>query len=991
MPDNKSNIQKLVFAVAETDNLGALIKPFVVELAANQQFTYNFRNVNHNTISDYPLNPAKAELELLKLLDDYTEDVIVRKFSKEKKKLTDFFSQLPEEQFKRLVRPYIEKILSKSIAIIIEAGIPLYFKGKRTHPIPDQALQTIKTPAEVVFNFIRNTEETHYFQTIRLNETELTLTNKNAILLCELPCWLILENKLLTFSDNVDGAKLIPFFSKTHIVIPKQTEKKYFQSFVLNTIKNFSVNADGFDIIEEKPAIKTILSLEKNFLDEPVFIMKFRYGNNPDVLHNSEKVYVRLQEEKESFIFFVTRRDLDFEEKRKELLREIGLNNSGDSTFALVENQVKSKAPFTKLIIWLNKNAQFLKTNNFEIEQCNIAEKYHTGSAEKTINISKNNDWFDIEINIRFGEFIIPFHNLKHHILNNISEYLLPNGEIALIPEEWFSKMKNMIMFGSDNEKGISLKKHYYGMLDVLTEEVQLEKLPELKALLKKDKFKLPEIDKNLLAILRTYQKKGIAWLTFLQRNNWGGILADDMGLGKTIQAIALLQSIRTTDPVKVSELPMNEKNPQLELFGSIHENTVITPALMPSLIIMPLSLIHNWENEIDKFSPGMKIYKHIGINRTDNPSLFSRYDIILTTYGTLRNDIEMINDFKFHYLILDESQQIKNPFSKNYAAVKQLNALHKIILSGTPIENSLNDLWSQFSIINPGLLGSFSFFKNEFTIPIEKNKNTESQERLKSIINPFILRRTKDEVAKELPPLTEKYHYCEMTDAQQNIYEIKKSELRNFMFEKIEKTGIARSKFIILSGLMKLRLMASHPVLASKDYLYDSGKFLEVLRNLEKLKLENHKVLIFSQFVKHLKLFKNYFDSVFYPYSFLTGDTDYKSRIAAIDNFHSNPNNQFFLISFKAGGLGLNLTAADYVFVLDPWWNPSVEMQAINRAHRIGQDKKVMAYKFITKDTIEEKIIILQQRKQKLAFDFINNNNPFSDISGDELAELFQ
>jgi SNF2 family DNA or RNA helicase len=463
------------------------------------------------------------------------------------------------------------------------------------------------------------------------------------------------------------------------------------------------------------------------------------------------------------------------------------------------------------------------------------------------------------------------------------------------------------------------------------------------------------------------------------------------MGLGKTIQAIALLQSYKIDNLKHEEEIITVDANKQLGLFDTSNDISVKPKALMPSLIVMPLSLIHNWENEISKFSPDMRVYKHIGINRTENPSLFSRYDIVLTTYGTVRNDIEMINGFQFQYLILDESQQIKNPFSKNYAAIKQVNALHKLILSGTPIENSLNDLWSQFSIINPGLLGSFTFFKNEFTIPIEKNKNTESQETLKSLINPFILRRTKDEVAKELPPLTEKYHYCEMTESQRSIYETKKSEIRNLMFENIEKTGIPKSKFIILSGLMKLRLLASHPVLASKDYLFDSGKFQEVIRNLEKLKAENHKVLIFSQFVKHLKLFKNYFDNVFYPYSFLSGDTEYKSRIAAIDNFHNNPNNQFFLISLKAGGLGLNLTAADYVFVLDPWWNPSVEMQAINRAHRIGQEKKVMAYKFITKDTIEEKIIILQQKKQRLAIDFINNNNPFSDISPDELAELFQ
>ncbi len=989
--DNSKTRQKLVFAIEENEHLGTIIKPFIVELTKNEQFTYNFRTVNHITITDYNIKLSEAELNLLKLLNEYSDDAIVKKFSKIKLKVSDFYNQLSNEHFKNLVRPFIEKILAKVINIITEANIKLYYKGKRTFPIPDQAIEILTTPADVIFNFIKKTTETHYYQTIKLNNTEISLTNKKAILICSYPCWLFIDNCLLCFNDNVDGAKLLPFFTKTHVVIPKNTEKKYFQTFVLNTIKLFTVHASGFTIIEEFPKIKTIISLEKNFLNETVFIVKFDYGNDNLALHNSDKIFVKLEEQNENFIFHKTKRDMELERKQIEFLLNHGLDSHDNITFILTDKEKKKVIPIAYYINWIIDNLELLNRNDFIISQNNIVKKYHIGKPEKNIKINKNQDWFDIEINIKFGEYTILFKNLKHHILNGISEFILPNGEIAIIPEVWFSRIKNIAKFGTDSEKGITLKKHHFSLLDEIADISQIEKLPELKELFKKDKFKLPVIEKYLQSTLRTYQKKGVAWLNFLQRNNWGGILADDMGLGKTIQAIALLQSIKLNSSQKEQNIPVNESDHQLGLFDTINDITLKPQNLLPSLIIMPLSLIHNWENEIKKFSPDMKIYKHIGINRTDNPSLFSHYDIVLTTYGTIRNDIDIINDFKFHYLILDESQQIKNPFSKNFAAIKQINALHKIILSGTPIENSINDLWSQFSIINPGLLGSFSFFKSEFTIPIEKNNDQERQDTLKGLISPFILRRTKDEVAKELPPLTEKFHYCEMTEAQRSIYEIKKSEIRNVLFENIENKGIAKSKFIILSGLMKLRLLASHPVLANREYLQDSGKFQEVLRNLEKLKSENHKVLIFSQFVKHLKLFRNYFETVFHPYSFLSGDTDYKSRISAIDNFHNNPNNQFFLISLKAGGLGLNLTAADYVFVLDPWWNPSVEMQAINRAHRIGQDKKVMAYKFITKDSIEEKIILLQQKKQKLAVDFINNNNPFSSISEEELSDLFQ
>jgi len=992
MLDNKVKAkQQLVFAIEENEHLGVIIKAFIVELTANEQFTYNFRPVNHNTINDYPISLSDAEFDSLKFIDEYSDDAIVKKFSKEKKKIADFYAQLSEDHFKRFVRPYVEKSISKCIALIIASSIPLFCKGKRTNPIPDQAVEIIKNPAEVVFNFTKQLNETHYYQTIKLNNAEISLTNKQALLLCALPCWLLLENKLICFHDNVDGMKLLPFFNKSHIVIPQNTENKYYQTFVFNTIRHFNVNANGFSIVEEQPKIKTILNIETNLRHEPVLVLSFTYGSQKVLFHNTESILLRLQTDNNHYKFIKIRRNDVYETKQRDILIENNLVYQEGSVFVLSEQLNLNKKSIINYINWISSNIGLLKTNEIEVSQNNIVEKYHIGIPEKQINISKNQDWFDIEVIIKFGDLHFPFSKLKYYILNDIPEFVLPNGEIAIISEEWFSKIKKIAKFAIETTNGMKLKNHHFSLLFQLTDYDLLEKLPELKTFFKTDKFQIPTIDEKLLSVMRNYQKKGVAWLHFLQKHNWGGILADDMGLGKTIQAIALLQSSKIANLKSKEEIKMNKNPYQVGLFDKLEGVSINTKITLPSLIIMPLSLIHNWENEINKFSPDMKIYKHIGNNRIDNPAIFSRYDIILSTYGTIRNDIDFINDFNFHYLILDESQQIKNPFSKNYAAIKQINASHKLVLSGTPIENSLNDLWSQFSIINPGLLGSLSFFKNEFTIPIEKNNDEASREALKSIIKPFILRRTKDEVAKELPPLTEKYHFCEMTEEQRMIYEIKKSEIRNIIFDNIENTGIAKSKFIILSGLMKLRLLAIHPILVTKDYLFDSGKFQEVLRNLENLKAENHKVLIFSPFVKHLRLFSNYFDKVFYSYSFLSGDTDYNGRINAINNFQLNPHNQFFLISIKAGGVGLNLTAADYVFVLDPWWNPAVEMQAINRAHRIGQNKKVLAYKFITKDTIEEKIIALQQKKQKLAFDLLNNNNPFSSLSKQELEDLFQ
>ena len=362
-------------------------------------------------------------------------------------------------------------------------------------------------------------------------------------------------------------------------------------------------------------------------------------------------------------------------------------------------------------------------------------------------------------------------------------------------------------------------------------------------------------------------------------------------------------------------------------------------------------------------------------------------YDLIITTYGTIRNDYELLANVCFNYLILDESQNIKNSGSKTYQAVCEIQAKHRLVLTGTPIENSLTDLWSQLNFLNPGLLGSLQFFKKEYIQPIEKMNDEEKQKQLYRMISPFILRRTKEQVAKDLPPLTEHIRFCQMTEEQSKIYEEQKSLIRNSLLENIEKQGIEKTTFLALQGLTRLRQLANHPALYNFPDA-DSGKFNEVIQSMENLMAEHHKVLIFSSFVTHLKLFQTEFEKRHWDYCLLTGQT--QNREGVIHEFQSNNRKRIFLISLKAGGVGLNLTSADYIFILDPWWNPAAENQAINRAHRIGQDKKVFVYRFITEDTIEEKIQVLKERKTALADQFITTNNPFQSISKEEMVELF-
>jgi SNF2 family DNA or RNA helicase len=448
------------------------------------------------------------------------------------------------------------------------------------------------------------------------------------------------------------------------------------------------------------------------------------------------------------------------------------------------------------------------------------------------------------------------------------------------------------------------------------------------------------------------------------------------MGLGKTIQTLALLQHNKET----IIPVQTNNIRDEHTLFSDT-ENKLTT------LVIVPASLIYNWENEIKRFAPGMKVISYKGNQRKKATSYFHNFDIILSSYHTVRQDIELISAFKFHYIILDESQVIKNPASMLYKTVTRLNSDFKLVLTGTPVENSLTDLWTQLNFVNPGLLGDLSFFRREFAKPIEKLGDDAKEVRLRKIIQPFILRRTKDMVARDLPPITEQTVFCDMTEEQNKIYEEEKSSVRNSILKSIASTGIEKSAIVVLQGLMKLRQLSNHPVMAYDDYPSGSGKFETVLQDMESVISEGHKILVFSSFVKHLDLYAEELKKKRITFSILTGASTNREKI--VNSFQKDQGNKIFLISLKAGGVGLNLTAADYVFILDPWWNPASEMQALNRAHRIGQDKSVFVYRYITSNSIEEKITRLQEKKSKLADTFISSNNPLKDIDIEQILNI--
>ncbi|MBW1294384.1 DEAD/DEAH box helicase [Aquimarina litoralis] len=533
------------------------------------------------------------------------------------------------------------------------------------------------------------------------------------------------------------------------------------------------------------------------------------------------------------------------------------------------------------------------------------------------------------------------------------------------------TRYKKLANFSSVKDDKILVNKSNYTLLTELVppEEIEINKNPETTY----------EPSPKLKATLRPYQEEGVKWLVKHQQNELGACLADDMGLGKTLQTIAALvftKELLTPAPESVQTI-------RLDLFSDPLE----VKTYLKALIVLPSSLVFNWAQEILKFAPHLTITKYTGSERKKILPYLETYDVILTTYTTLLKDISQLQKTNFNYIITDESQQIKNKESKIFKAINEIQATHKISLSGTPIENSLSDLWSQMEFINPGMLGSFPFFKDHFKIPIEKHQNKERIEELKLLIDPFILRRTKEQVAKDLPDVSEQIIYTEMLSAQEKAYESQKSAARNLLLG-IDTT--ATNKIHILNTLTNLRQLANHPKLVNVTTEDPSGKFKDVTSYLETLVRSNKKALIFSSFVGHLELYKEWCQSQNISFTSLTGQTKSSDREKIVRDFQENDSISLFFISLKAGGVGLNLTKASYVILLDPWWNPFIEKQAIARAHRIGQKNNVMVTRFITKNTIEEKILQLQERKQNLSEEIIDIN-AIPDYIENDLEELLK
>lgn len=590
------------------------------------------------------------------------------------------------------------------------------------------------------------------------------------------------------------------------------------------------------------------------------------------------------------------------------------------------------------------------------------------------VSISSGIDWFDLKAMVEFGDQQISFHDIRKALKRGEHYVKLADGSIGQIPEEWLEKYKHLWGLAEETPDGFRLSDLHLSLLDSLLEEdATIRTPPDL--IQRRERFRHFEriasqpLPGGFTGELRPYQKHGYDWLHFLREYKFGGILADDMGLGKTIQALAYLQS------QKESRAEPNEPP------GECSQGA--------ALLVVPKSLITNWQRESERFTPSLKFLEYMGNFRKKDVSIFDKYDVVITTYGTMLRDIELLRKYKFHHVILDESQAIKNPLAKSAKAARLLNAEHRLVMTGTPVENNTFELWSQFAFLNPGLLGNLDYFRREFANPIESAGDEKTAETLRRLVYPFILRRTKEQVALELPPRTERIVYTDMAPSQKKIYIQTRERYRAELLGLIERQGINDVRFRILEGLLRLRQISIHPALVEKNYRGEAPKFEILLETLETLQAEKHKALVFSQFVETLKLVRKELEARKIKYVYLDGQTP--NRQSRVDLFQNDPSFPFFLISLKAGGVGLNLTAADYVIHLDPWWNPAVEMQASDRAHRIGQTKPVFVYKIIARDTVEEKILQLQEKKRALVKSIIATETSFfKSLTKEDVRTLF-
>ncbi len=780
------------------------------------------------------------------------------------------------------------------------------------------------------------------------NETEEILPlDQNIEIINAKPLWVLNKNRI--FPIEIHSELFAELQRNGKIQIPGEAEDEFWENYFPSFLEKFSLRGDAVEFVEVAgfaPVPRVYLTEENEQLR-----VELRFGYDRAEVHAAQFPPANtVRRDQEQKVFLRVERQPTIETELEKSLASASYGMRRAARYGSYELRAKI-TPLDFLIKYVPK----LASDGFEIYGEDELKNHRLNRNRPKISfgITSGIDWFDVQANVNYGEIQVSLKELRQAIRRKEHFVRLADNSIGEIPTDFLEKYKHLFGLAEETEKGtLRVSNRHFTLLDELlaeNETVNFDREFKKRGAKLKDfaGIKPQKLPKSFSGVLRPYQQKGFEWLYFLREYNFGGCLADDMGVGKTVQTLVFLLSLKERGLAKAAHL-----------------------------LVVPRSLVFNWQREAARFTPKLKLLDYSGANRQIEPSDFVDYDVIVTTYGVLLRDIEIVREHNFDTAILDEAQMIKNPASESAKAARLVRADNRLTLSGTPVENNTVELWSQFAFLNPGLLGNLEYFQAEFARPIERDQDETAAQTLRKLVFPFVLRRTKDEVATDLPARTERILYCEMEPAQRKFYNQKRDYYRAKILQLIETEGLNKSRFYVLEGLLRLRQICNHPRLVEKTYQGASAKFDLLLETLQTLQAENHKALVFSQFVQMLKLVETRLKSEKLSFSYLDGKT--VNRQEKVDEFQTDEAIKFFLISLKAGGVGLNLTAADYVLHIDPWWNPAVEMQATDRTHRIGQDKPVFVYKFIVRDSVEEKILQLQEKKRNLVKQLISTETAF-------------
>ena len=952
--------------------------------------------------ADFPLDGlSDVQTKIVRLCEKYAEQFVMRIFVKGKLSVAEFQTKyLNNKNNYPQIQPFIEKTNYEVANLLRGTNIPVYIREKNFAGVyQSDRVEVLPLVCRPVPAFDLSEEKLTYSMKVFSGSEEIPFRRrtKNFILLSSEPCCYVCGKRLCLFESMI-YKRILPFMEKEGVDVPVRTVPSYMKSFVLPTIEKEDVEAHGFVVEHGDSSPSPVLTLEEDLSMRAALRLSFEYGDVSCDLSSAKKRFVSLSDE-DGFKFTVIDRCPELEKQAVDALSALGLRQ--DNNYFYVMDKSASGT-------WLHETVDFLIAHRPALSAFTLRQKLDRpeivmvpSKLDFDVKVNGAYDWFDIRAVVRVGEDSFPFACLRQNIIEGNREYVMRSGKIFIIPEPWFAQYKDIFLFARENGEDanlLELDKCHVGMLDAEGST----SVRDFRGLLER-RVDLPA---GLKTTLRDYQHIGYSWLVGLYENGFGGCLADDMGLGKTLQMLAFFLKVyegasddSSQGEVRFGTFEWPYESAQPSLFDQpvikrpdpVRTVVSVEKRKPASLVIMPASLLFNWVNEKNKFAPSLRHLLYAGSNRVSSASLantFGRHHLIFTTYGLVRRDIDHLKKYHFECVVMDESQYVKNASSQAYKAIMELDASRFYCMSGTPIENSLEDLWSQMNLANRGVLGSVESFRRVYVNPIVKRGDEERAERVKTFIKPFLLRRTKEEVAADLPPVVEQLVYCDMNEAHKEIYEREKSMVRNNLMSVIAESGVNKNSILALSSLTRLRELSNHPKLLFDDCLVESEKMNEVVRRIQNLKEEGHKVLVFSSFVRLLELLQTCLDAEDVKYAKLTGET--LRREEEVNKFQQDPSVVCFLISLKAGGVGLNLMAADYVFILDPWWNPAAEMQAVDRSHRIGQDKTVFVYRFLSKDTVEEKIHNMQTEKLLLSDMFVNSNNPFADVDMETLEQLF-